>query len=210
MQCLCEFLLDSTAAIAAASASGSGAPKSEEDAKALEVKKRKQKELLRHLQDLLQQSESDPQACCETLDYFLRRLSSHQTQQRLQALKGLQMVLTPIPAETAAADVDMEDAAASAGPSTDPADNSWLLRHLPSLPCFAEFYPHISSSLRSACQVENDPNAVGWYIQFLCRYAPTDIKDLAELCFDMAQIIVERSTILPAILPGPQGGNSIA
>ena len=107
MQCLCEFLLDSTAAIAAAAASS--APKSEEDAKALEVKKRKQKELLRHLQDLLQQSESDPQACCETLDYFLRRLSSHQTQQRLQALKGLQMVLTPIPAETAAADVDMED-----------------------------------------------------------------------------------------------------
>ena len=55
-------------------------------------------------------------------------------------------------------------------------------------------------------QVENDPNAVGTYIQFLCHYAPStgDLKDLAELCFDMAQIIVERSTILPAILPGPQ------
>ena len=65
VQCLCEFLLDSTAAIAAAAAadaSGSGgAPKSEEEAKALEVKKRKQRELLRHLQDLLQQSDSDPQ-----------------------------------------------------------------------------------------------------------------------------------------------------
>ena len=72
--------------------------------------------------------------------------------------------------------------AATAGPSADPADNSWLLRHLPSLPCFAEFYPHISSSLRSACQVENDPNAVGWYIQFLCHYAPTaDLKDLGSL-----------------------------
>ena len=63
VQCLCEFLLDSTAAIAAAadSGSGGGAPKSEEEAKALEVKKRKQRELLRHLQDLLQQSDSDPQ-----------------------------------------------------------------------------------------------------------------------------------------------------
>ena len=64
VQCLCEFLLDSTAAIAAAAAAASGsggAPKSEEEAKALEVKKRKQRELLRHLQDLLQQSDSDPQ-----------------------------------------------------------------------------------------------------------------------------------------------------
>ena len=62
VQCLCEFLLDSTATIAAAAAAGGGAPKSEEDAKALEVKKRKQRELLRHLQDLLQQADSDPQA----------------------------------------------------------------------------------------------------------------------------------------------------
>jgi hypothetical protein len=50
--------------------------------------------------------------------------------------------------------------------------------------------------------VENDPNAVGWYIQFLCHYAPKGVRDLAELCLDMASIIVERSTILPAILPG--------
>ena len=57
VQCLCEFLLDSTATIAAAAASGTAT--SEEDAKALEVKKRKQKELLRHLQDLLQQEDSD-------------------------------------------------------------------------------------------------------------------------------------------------------
>ena len=114
------------------------------------------------------------------------------------------MVLTPIP-PSEAGDVDMEDSSTANGAADPTADNSWLLRHLPSLPCFAEFYPHISSSLRSACQVENDPNAVGWYIQFLCHYAPTaDLKDLAELCFDMAQIIVERSTILPAILPGPQ------
>ena len=85
------------------------------------------------------------------------------------------MVLTPIP-PSEAGDVDMEDSSTAA--AADPtADNSWLLRHLPSLPCFAEFYPHISSSLRSACQVENDPNAVGWYIQFLCHYAPTaDLK----------------------------------
>ena len=113
------------------------------------------------------------------------------------------MVLTPIPSETA--DVEMEDASAAAAP-TDPADNSWLLRQLPELPCFKDFYQHISSSLRTACQVENDPNTVGSYIQFLCHNALkelTGLKDLAELCFDMAQIIVERSTILPAILPGP-------
>ena len=44
----------------------------------------------------------------------------------------------------------MEDSSNTA----DPADNSWLLSHLPSLPCFGDFYPHISSSLRSACQVK--------------------------------------------------------
>ena len=60
------------------------------------------------------------------------------------------MVLTPIPpsSEAAGGDVDMEDSSNTA----DPADNSWLLSHLPSLPCFGDFYPHISSSLRSACQ----------------------------------------------------------
>ena len=32
----------------------------------------------------------------ETLDYFMQRLSSQQTHQRLQALKGLKLVLSPI------------------------------------------------------------------------------------------------------------------
>ncbi len=193
VQCLCEFLLDSSAAIAAAS----NVFLADDELKALEVKKRKQKELLRHLQDLLQRPDSDKQACCETLDYFLRRLSSQQTQQRLQALRGLQMVLIPI-----SNDVDMEDPSCAKSPSPNPTDNKWLLEHLPSLPCFVDFYPHISTALRSACQVENDPNAVGWYIQFLCHYAPKGLRDLAELCADMATTIVERSTILPAMLPG--------
>jgi hypothetical protein len=40
------------------------------------------------------------------------------------------------------------------------------------------------------------------YIQFLANYLPEPISDYTDLCLDIGSIIVERSTILPAILPG--------
>ena len=40
------------------------------------------------------------------------------------------------------------------------------------------------------------------YMQFLAHYAPDSVTDLADLCLDISGIIVERSTLLPAILPG--------
>ena len=48
------------------------------------VKKRKAGELLQHLQQLLQNPNSDPATCLETLDYFLARLASMNTPSRLQ------------------------------------------------------------------------------------------------------------------------------
>ena len=78
-----------------------------------------------------------------------------------QALQGIRLVLTPIQqGDEAAMSVDGNDG------------SRWLMEHLPGLPCFKEFYPHISSALRNACNVENDPNVVGMYIQFLANYVP--------------------------------------
>ena len=76
VQCLCEFLLNSTTVAHDETAS-------EESQK---LKKRKQKQLLIHLQNLLQHpvSEEQQRSCIETLGYFMRRLSSQQTNQRLQ------------------------------------------------------------------------------------------------------------------------------
>ena len=79
VQCLCEFLLNSTT------------PGIEDLAgpeEGQKLKRRKQKQLLRHLQNLLQQPVTDEQqrASIETLDYFMRRLGSQQTHQRLQVI----------------------------------------------------------------------------------------------------------------------------
>ncbi len=85
----------------------------------------------------------------------------------------------------------------------DDDDDAWLLSRLPELPCFAKFYTHVSTALRHACQVENDPATVGLYVRFLVQFAPSELGDMADLCLDMSSIIVERSTILPAIICHP-------
>ena len=41
----------------------------------------------------------------------------------------------------------------------------WLLRHLPSLPCFQLVYPSLATALRQACQVESHPDTVSLYIR---------------------------------------------
>ena len=85
VQCLCEFLLNSTTnAISAANDGAEGASGNSEEN--LKMKKRKQKQLLIHLQNLLQHpvSEEQQRSCIETLDYFMSRLSSQQTNQRVQ------------------------------------------------------------------------------------------------------------------------------
>lgn len=49
--------------------------------------------------------------------------------------------------------------------------------------------------------MENDPTLVTAYLCFLARHASPDIGDMTDLVVDMAQLIVERSTIMAAILP---------
>ena len=182
VQCLCEFLLNDALA------------GNDEEQVPGRVKKRKAGELLIHLQQLLQNPASELSTCMETLDYFLARLSSMQSPARLQALSGLKLLLTPGQGVTPEPEERME---------VVDEESDWLLRHLPALPCFELVYRSLANSLRQACQVECDPSTVSLYIRFLaqtCRASTLD--DLAELALDMATVIVERSSLLPAILPG--------
>lgn len=64
VQCLCEFLLSSTV-----------------------DKQHKQQQLVGHLRSVLMDPNQDPNAPCEVLEYFLRRLHSTQSASRLQAIK---------------------------------------------------------------------------------------------------------------------------
>ena len=183
VQCLCEFLLNDALAV------------TEEEPEPVQgrVKKRKAGELLLHLQQLLQNPNSPPETCLETLDYFLARLSSMNSPSRLQALAGLRLLLTPsLPQGDERMEVDEED------------EGAWLLVHLPALPCFQIVYRNLANSLRQACQVETDTATVSLYIRFLSKTAnpASALEDLADLALDLATVIVERSGLLPAILPG--------
>ncbi|KAK8386997.1 hypothetical protein O3P69_017976 [Scylla paramamosain] len=78
------------------------------------------------------------------------------------------------------------------------------LVHLPNLPGFDLVQGVASQALRAACQIETDPHAVSAYIRFLATHTKNDpLQDQAELVQDMAQLIVERCTMISAILPAP-------
>ncbi|XP_067009610.2 integrator complex subunit 1 [Anabrus simplex] len=177
VQCLCEFLLSSSSLVQP-------------------EKQHKHQQLLQHLQTVLTDVNQDPTAPCEVLEYFLRRLSSPQTSSRAQAIKGLKQILSSVAVDEETMDVEM---------LPDPNnDSSWLLRQLPLLPHFPTVRPQVVQALRQACQVENDPALVSCYICFLAVHTQDDtLADLAELVLDMAQLIVERSSIVAAILPSP-------
>jgi integrator complex subunit 1 len=99
VQCLCEFLLNDSlnASSSVRDEDGSMVPVTAAAGNKSAKKQRKAGELLVHLQQLLQNPNSDPASCLETLDYFLRRLGSLQSPARLQALAGLKLLLTPEP-----------------------------------------------------------------------------------------------------------------
>jgi hypothetical protein len=99
VQCLCEFLLNDSlnASSSVRDEDGSMPPVVAAAGNKSAKKQRKAGELLVHLQQLLQNPNSDPASCLETLDYFLRRLGSLQSPARLQALAGLKLLLTPEP-----------------------------------------------------------------------------------------------------------------
>ena len=196
VQCLCEFLLNDALSIN---------HDDQDPAVQARVKRGKAKELLQHLQHLLQNPASEASACLETLDYFLARLSSVSSPSRLQALAGLRILLTPASDER----METEDDDLNTDDDTD----DWLLTHLPALPCFPLVYRNLSKALRQACQVETDPRTVSLYIRFLAQTCPGAdgggepgaLEELTALVLDLATVISDRSGLLPLILPGNTG-----
>ena len=56
--------------------------------------------------------------------------------------------------------------------------------------------------MRGACQVENNPNLVRAYITYLSIHThDDDISELICLVNEISQLVVERNTIMAAILP---------
>lgn len=142
-------------------------------------------ELLNYLQDLLKDISPERQEICgEVFEYFFRRLSSDSKQQRQSALTSIKLLLRPF--------------------SSECDDNDWLLRSLPQVPHYVHNRPRIVVNLRAACQVENDPELVMIYIQFIVFQTMDDsVNETSDHVVDMAQLVVERSTMFQHIIPIP-------
>lgn len=151
-------------------------------------------ELLAYLQKLLVDENGDHQTSCEVLEYFLRRLASANKQSRQLAIKGLRLLLKVF---------QKEDASPI---NADYLDSDWLLRYLPMMPYFQTVRLPVIVQLRAACQIENNPDLVMTYIQFIAANTLHDsIADMLEHVMDMSQLIVERTTVFAYIIPSEVG-----
>lgn len=185
VQCLCEFL------ISEGNITSEG---NEDGVKIVMKKKKKQQQLLYHLQKLLHEPDSDPHNTIEVVSYFMKRLSSQQNSARVMALKGLNMLLSqPIKSPISEEEESLQK---------NEGDYTWLINNIPQLPHFALIRSQISLFLRQACQIENDPTAIAAYVNFLADLTPDhSLQEFADLALNMAQMIVERPTIVNTILP---------
>ncbi|BFZ03172.1 hypothetical protein BsWGS_06208 [Bradybaena similaris] len=193
VQCLCEFLLHEPSDLFS---DGDVEDIFGADRLKLKEKNKKHQQLLARLQDLVHSSSTDSKTVKEVLDYFLQRLSSIQASTRQQAIKGLSSVVTPPrhgeKMKDESIDVDMHL----------PESDDWLLVHMPSLPLFAEVKGSLCLALRKACQVETDPLQIKTYVLFLSHHArDTSQQTWNDLILDMAQLLVERTSVVNFILP---------
>uniref|UniRef100_A0A182SB28 DUF3677 domain-containing protein n=1 Tax=Anopheles maculatus TaxID=74869 RepID=A0A182SB28_9DIPT len=173
VQCLCEFLLaNSGSAIVEAS---------------------REAELLLYLQRVLQDGTGEHQMMIgEVLEYFLRRLSSFSSASRQAAIRGLKLLLKVFQ--------DEHDPGATVPIEANNGD--WLLRYLPMVPHFPYVRPSVIVQLRAACQVENIPELVMVYIQFVAAHSAMDGEEaMLEHVMDMSHLIVERTTVFANIIP---------
>uniref|UniRef100_A0A182P4W0 Uncharacterized protein n=1 Tax=Anopheles epiroticus TaxID=199890 RepID=A0A182P4W0_9DIPT len=173
VQCLCEFLLaNSGTAIVEAS---------------------REAELLLYLQRVLQDETGEHQMMIgEVLEYFLRRLSSFSCASRQSAIRGLKLLLK----------VFQEEHDPGATVPIEANNGDWLLRYLPMIPHFPYVRPNVIVQLRAACQVENIPELVMVYIQFVAAHSAMDGEEaMLEHVMDMSHLIVERTTVFANIIP---------
>ncbi|XP_014664125.1 PREDICTED: integrator complex subunit 1-like [Priapulus caudatus] len=197
VQCLCEFLLHDVTE----EADDVDEAKVEKAHK--EKKQLKQKQLLGRLQALLRDPCGNLDTVREVLHYFLQRLSSAQAPTRCLAIKGLSMVLIPPKDTQSEGEDDESDTEVTMDTDEDEAtSHKWLLVQLPTIALFEQVKQDVAEALRQACQVETDPCALSAYVQFLASHLPiSDMQRMAALALDLAQLIVERPTVMNYIMP---------
>lgn len=174
VQCLCEFLLSNANNI------------SSENPRDIE--------LIAFLQKMLQSmDENDYQPSYEVLEYFLRRLSSTSRFGRQSAIQAFKLLLK---------NMEQEEGK-EMGEEVEPeAESDWLVKFLPMIPSFPYICDRIISQLRSACQVENSPDLIITYIQFIATNTLNDpVTEMLEHVACWSLLIVERSCVFASILP---------
>ncbi|OQR71178.1 integrator complex subunit 1-like [Tropilaelaps mercedesae] len=177
VQCLCEFLLSDALEM------GSEAQRQ----RMMPNKRRKLQQLMGHLHRLLREPDSDRTAAREVIEYFMKRLTSQHMSPRSLAVRALQLLLCPT------------NNNGGPGGQQEGGDFDWLLEQIPQLPHFSYLLEQVIYTLRSAIHIETDPLAVVAYVAFLSLHTPEDQQ--ADVCLDLAHLLVERSTIMNAILP---------
>ncbi|XP_003746940.2 integrator complex subunit 1 [Galendromus occidentalis] len=171
VQCLCEFLLGDALEM------GNEANRQRMPPN----KRRKLQQLMAHLQRILRDADSDQNAAREVIEYFMKRLTSHHMGPRGLAVRALQLLLCP------------------PTPTGDDGDYDWLLEQIPQLPHFIYLLDQVICTLREAVHIETDPFAIVAYVKFLSLFTPDEQK--ADVCLDLAHLMVERATIMNTILP---------
>ncbi|KAG1699624.1 Integrator complex subunit 1 [Nymphon striatum] len=189
-QCLCEFLLHESL-----DRNESETGDKVEKAK-YKLKQKIQVELLQYVKTLLFDSSADSKPSVEIIEYFLQRLYCKQASSRVLAAKSLQMVLCH--------SSEMEDDVET-DLTMDHDDKEILfgwVSQLTLLPHFKDIKRTTGECLRQACTVENNPVAVGAYIKFLSCYHPADtLQDLSDLSLDVANVLVNRTTLINTLMP---------
>lgn len=172
VQCLCEFLLSNSNNI------------SSENSRDIE--------LIAFLQKMLHSDDqNDYQSSYEVLEYFLRRLSSTSRFGRQSAIQAFKLLLKH--------SVNEEELVEEIEPE---AESDWLLKYLPMIPSFPYICERIIAQLRSACQVENSPDLIMMYIQFIATNTLNDpVTEFLEHVACWSLLIVERSCVFASILP---------
>ncbi|XP_026678814.1 integrator complex subunit 1 [Diaphorina citri] len=128
---------------------------------------------------------------------------------KTQAVSGLKLLLNRDQTVIHSDEDDDEDDVKMTPAAPVVQETDWLLVQLPKIPHFAHARAKIMVALRQACQVENDPHLVITYLVFLSKFGivGANLSELTELAQDIANLIVERSTIMTAILPSLTDGD---
>lgn len=146
-------------------------------------------ELIHFLQKMLHSDDAqDYQTSYEVLEYFLRRLSSTSKFGRQSAIRAFRLLLKNT-------DLELEK-------ESEESESDWLLKYLPGIPSFPYISERIIAQLRAACQVENSPDLIMIYIEFIATNTLNDpVTEMLEHVACWSLLIVERSAVFASILP---------